>query len=333
MGRTNVNITEKELQEALKKSRTQTQAAKLLGITQSYVSQLMRQFELGAEVIGGTEKDPRIEQPNYTYTQVKAITKALMEANVPSIGYNNVEIEIKTKHNILLIPMADWHVGAKWVWYDRLEEDIDFIRDNANVYSGLCGDFCDNMNSSPFRSKNREQTLALEQQKAVAETYLGELRSKVLWILNGCHDEWSHDSDGFDLAKYMAHKDSNAYYMGHNGFIKLKVGKVSYKLFVTHNTFNNSALNEGHGLKWVCMKHGGFDIGIQAHKHRPQIEEFIMRSKRRHILACGAYKGQDRYGSKKGYPPLKLEIPGIILNPETKEVIPHIDYRELVQYL
>jgi hypothetical protein len=294
----------------------------------------MKQFELEAEVIGETEKDPRIEQPSYTYDQVKAITAKLMEASVPTIGYDEVDIEIKTKHNILLIPTADWHIGAKWVYYGKLHDDIDFIRDTANVYTGLCGDFCDNISNSPFRSKNsREQTLTVQQQKAFSETYLKELRKKVLWILNGCHDEWSHENDGFDLAQYLAHKDSNAYYMGHNGYINLKVGNITYKLYVTHNTLYNSGLNEGHGLKHVFMKDGTFDIAIQAHKHRPQVESCVIRKQRVHLISCGSYKGEDRYGSKRGYPPLKLEIPGIILNPEIKEVITDIDYKKLVQYL
>ena len=333
MARTNKNITEKELEDALEKSRTQTQAAEILEVTQSYISQLMKKFDMEAVVIGKTPRDEKLEMPNYNYNQVKEMTKQLMLSSSKTIGYQDVDIEIKTKHNILLIPVADYHIGAKWVWYNRIEHDIDFIRDTVNVYTGLCGDFCDNINSSPFRSKAREQTLSVQHQKAVAETYIKELKGKILWFLNGCHDEWSHDTDGFDLAQYLAHKDQFGYYMGHNGFINLKVGKIVYRLFVTHNTISNSKLSEGHGLKWACMRHGGFDIGIQAHKHTPHVEDFIMRKKRRYLVTCGSYKGTDRYGSKKGYPPLKLEIPGIILNPNEKEVIQNIDYHELIPYL
>jgi hypothetical protein len=333
MARTNVNITEKDLKSALKKSTTQTQAGKVLGITQSYVSQLMKQFGIEAEVIGKTTRDERVELPNYTYKQIKAITKQLMKTSIPTVGYDEVDIEIKTKHNILLIPTADWHIGAKWVWYDRLQEDIEFIRDTANVFTGSNGDLMDNINSSPFRSKAREQTLTVQQQKAFAETYVKELKGKMLWFLNGCHDEWSHDNDGFDLAQYLSHKDQFGYFMGHNGFINLTVGDVVYRLYVTHNTNKNSSANDGHGLRWVCREHGGFDVGIKAHNHKPHVEEFIMRKKRRYIVSCGPYKGVDRFGSKKGYSPLKLEIPGIVLSPHKKEVIQNIDYRELVQYL
>lgn len=333
MARTNKNITEKELEDALKKSKTQTQAAKILKVTQSYVSQLMKLWGMEATAIGKTPKDARIEMPNYTYKQLKALTKAMMAVGVPTIGYDEVDIEIKTKKNIMLIPQADWHTGAKWVWYDRLEFDIDFIRDTSNVFTGLCGDLMDNISSSPFKKKTREQTLSVQQQKAFAETYVKELKGKVLWFLNGCHDEWSHDNDGFDLAQYLAHKDEFGYFMGHNGFINLKVGDVVYRLYVTHNTIDNSSRNDGHGLRWVCREHGSFDIGIKAHNHKPYVEDFVMRKKRRFGMCCGSVKGKDRYVSKKGYHPSKLDIPGIILSPDEKEVIMNIDYRELIDYL
>lgn len=333
MARTNKNITKKELEKELGKSRTQAQAAKALEVTQPYISQLMKEYGLGAEAIGKTPKDSRIEMPNYTYKQVKTLTKQLMKTSVPTIGYDDVDIEIKTKHNILLIPEADWHIGAKWVWYDRLEFDIDFIRDTPNTFTGICGDLCDNILSSPFRAKNREQTLSVQQQKAFAETYLKELKGKILWLLNGCHCEWSHDNDGFDLAQYLAHKDQFGYFMGHNGFVNLTVGNVEYKMYVTHNTIDNSSRNDGHGLRWVCRETGGFDIGIKAHNHKPFIDDFIMRKKPRYAMGCGSYKGKDRYVSKRGYHPSTLEIPGMILNPDEKEVIMNLDYRELVKYL
>ncbi len=105
MARTIVNITEKQLKTALKKSTTQTQAAKILKVTQSYVSQLMKTFGMEAEVIGKTEKDAQIEMPNYTYEEVKLMTKQLMKTHSKTIGYSDVDIEIKTKHNILLLQL------------------------------------------------------------------------------------------------------------------------------------------------------------------------------------------------------------------------------------
>jgi hypothetical protein len=106
-----------------------------------------------------------------------------------------------------------------------------------------------------------------------------------------------------------------------------------YKIFTTHNTFRNSTLNDGHGLKWILREHCGFDIGIKAHNHKPHLEEFILRGKTRYIIGCSSYKGQDRHSSKEGFPPTKLLVPGILLHPKRKEIIGNIDYRELKDYL
>jgi len=333
MARTNRNVTQKELEEALEKALTQTKAAKILGVTQSYVSQLMKHFEIDASMVGETPRDEKLEAPSYTYNQVKALTKGLMEVNSPTVGYDQVSIKLDTKYNILIVPLADWHIGARWVYYDRLEKDLEFIRDTANVFCGLNGDYCDNYEVSPYRQGRHEQQLSVAQQKAVCETYLKEIKGKVLWFLNGCHDEWSYINDGFDLAQYLAHKDQHGYYMGHNGVVNLKIGKVSYKLYTTHKAIGSTKRNPGNGLKEVLREHGEYDIGISAHRHVPHTEQFINKKLERYIVTCGPYKGQDRNGSQAGYAPTKLDIPGILLSPKERTIITNIDYRKLVQYL
>lgn len=333
MARTNANVKKEELIEALKEADTQKQAGEVLGITQSYVSQLMKKFGIDASVTTETPRDEKLESPSYSYEEVKKRTADLMELNRPTIGYDEVDIRINTDNKILLIPQADWHIGARWVYYDRLEEDIEFIRDWSNVFTGLCGDYCDNYDRSHYRGGKREQQLENEDQKAFAEAYIKELKGKILWFLNGCHDEWSYINDGFDLAQFLSHKDGLGYYMGHNGLIHLQVGEINYDIYVTHNTQKNSSLNHGHGLKWVCRETCDFDVGIKAHNHQPHVEDFIMRKQRRFIVSCGTYKGKDRYGSKQGFPPLKLDIPGILLHPTKKEIITAIDYKELIKYL
>jgi hypothetical protein len=137
---------------------------------------------------------------------------------------------------------------------------------------------------------------------------------------------------GFDLGQYLADK-GDCYYLGHNGYVNLKVGEVDYRLFVTHNTFRTSTINPGHGLRSALKEHGDFDVGICAHVHKPHIETFVLRGQKRWIMTCGAFKGQDRHGSKVGYPPLLNCTPGFILDNEKREITMNIDYKELVKYL
>lgn len=332
MARTGKNITKEQLEKALETALTQTKAAMELGVTQSFVSQLMKKYEIDASVIGQTDRDEKIEAPDYTYAQVKEITRALMGANTPTVGYDEVSIKLDTKYNSLIIPIADIHAGARWVWYDQLEEDIDFIRDNANVFCGFNGDYCDNYEIGPYRQGRHEQQLSLQQQKAIIETYIKQLKGKILWFIDGCHDEWSYISDGFDIAQYLSGKDKQGYYLGHNGFVNLTVGDILYKFYTTHKV-SGGKKSPGTGLKDVLFYHGDYDVAISAHKHQPHVEDFIIRKQRRYIVACGSYKGQDRNGSQQGYPPLKVDRPGILLNPRKKEIMTSINYKELIQYL
>ena len=333
MGRNKIEITKEELEKALDETSTQAKAGELLGCSQATICNLMAKHGIEAKARGETETDEALEMPDYTFEQSKKLLSELQKVTRPTVGYNEVNISIDTNYKILLVPLADWHIGARYVNYNQLLEDIEFIAGTPNVYAGLCGDYCDNYNTSAYKAGQIEQSLPIQNQKAHVETMIKKLEGKLLWFINGCHDEWSYISDGFELAQFLAHKSQQGYYMGHNGIVRLTVGDVPYKLFVTHNTFRNSAINDGHGLKWVCREHLGFDIGIKAHNHKPHTEEFILRGRRRYLVSCGTYKGQDRHGSKKGFPQTRLEIPGILLHPKKKEAILNIDYRELIKYL
>ena len=87
MARKNLNITEEQLFNALKESTTQTKADEVLGCTKSYVSQLMKTFGIDAKVITETERDEKIEYPNYIYKQAKIITSALMKTQALKVKY------------------------------------------------------------------------------------------------------------------------------------------------------------------------------------------------------------------------------------------------------
>lgn len=121
--------------------------------------------------------------------------------------------------------------------------------------------------------------------------------------------------------------------MGHNGLIHLKVGDITYDVYVAHNTYRNSTINPGHGLAAVAKEGVDFDIGIAAHVHKAHFEQRIIRGELKTIVIGGAFKGEDRHASKSGFPPLMGVTPGIILSPSEKKVIGHIDYKKVFQYL
>lgn len=332
MGRSGIVIDKEELKRKLQELPTQQKVADHFNVSQGTISNKVREYEL-TKAKGKTDRDEKIEFPSLSWDKAKEILLAVQDENSPTIGYDKVEIEIESAGNILMVPIMDLHIGARYNYSRELIALIDLIVENPQVYTGFNGDLADNYNTSAYKSGQIEQSLPVMKQKAIVEALVRKLQGKILWFVNGCHDEWSYFNDGFDLAQYLAHKDREGYYMGHHGRVDIYLNGERYKLFVIHNTYNNSQLNKGHGLKWVCREEVGYDIGIKAHNHVANTEEFVMRGKNRYSMCGSAWKGQDRHGSKEGFPPTGKTTPGFILSSKTKTIILDIDYRNLVKYL
>ena len=332
MGRDKVEIDKEELKEQLQIQPTQQDIADHFGVSQATICGRISEYEL-VKANGLTPRDEKIELPCFTWDMAKEILLEVQDNNSPTVGYSKVEIEIESPGNILIVPIMDTHFGSRYTYSRELIELVELIAHNPRVFTGINGDLADNYNTSAYKSGQIEQTIAIQKQKAIVETLIKKLQGNILWFVNGCHDEWSYFNDGFDLAQYLAHKDQQGYYMGHHGRVDILLNGIKYKTFVIHNTLNNSQLNRGHGLKWVCRDYTGFDMGVKAHDHVANVEEFVMRGKNRYSMCGGSWKGQDRHGSKTGYSPTGRTTPGFIYNAKVKQIMLDIDYRNLLKFL
>jgi len=327
-----IPIIKEDLIEDLNTYPTQQAIAEKYGCTQGTISNKIKLFGL-TKLIPKTERDPKIEYPAMTWDKTKEILLTIEEQNSPSVGYEEVDIDIETKSKICIVPIMDLHAGSRYTYSTEFIELVEFIVENPQVFTGFNGDLADNYNTSAYKAGQIEQRIDIQRQKSIVENIIKELSGNILWFINGCHDEWSYLNDGFDLAQYLAHKDQQGYYLGHHGRVNLTVGDICYKIFNIHNTFRGSSLNDGHGLRWICREHWGYDIAVKGHDHRPYVESFFMRRKPRYTMGGRAWKGQDRHGSKKGYPPVGDTTPGFLLEPKKKKVILAMNYKDLVKYL
>lgn len=331
MGRNPIIIDKDELKDAIEQYNTQNEIADYFECSQGTISNKINEYGLGAKPKNKTPRNERLEHPKYTWEEAKDILYDLEEKTDESIGYKEVEIEIDTKLPIMIIGVADTHLGARHVYYRRMFKTCEDIK-KPQIFCTLNGDFADNYNTSAYKSGQIEQTIKIQKQKALVETIVKELSPHSLGIINGCHDEWSYLNDGFDFAQFLSSK-SNSYFMGHKGIINLKVGDIEYKIFICHNTYRNSTLNPGHGLGSVAKEGIDFDLGISAHTHQPHAEYRVIRGELKVLNICGAFKGIDRHGSKSGFPPLLQCTPGTILYPREKKLITSINYRQIMDYL
>lgn len=332
MGRKPIEIKKDDLVEKLRDLPTQKDVADYFGCSQPTISNKIREYRIGPKLILKTKKDEKQDCPNFSYEEAKHDLCRLEDKTTENIGYNEVNIEIETDRPIEIKPVGDTHIGARHVYYRRLFETVDSIVADPYKFTIMTGDYADNYNTSAYKAGQIEQQLPIQVQKSYVETIVKKLAQNTLGIINGCHDEWSYFNDGFDFARYLSSK-SMGYYMGHNGLIHLKVGDVTYDIYVTHNTQYNSSLNPGHGLGRVFGRVVDCDIAIGGHVHQPHFEQRVMRGKQRTIVICGSVKGEDRHASKSGFAPLLGVTPAIILHHKKKEIIGSLDSRIIEKYL
>lgn len=332
MGRNKIKIEKEELVQALRELPTQQDVAERFGCSQGTISNKIREYGIGPRLIAKTEKQKSKEIPTFSYEEAKKNLSELEEETEEKIGYNEVEVEIETDRPIMIIPVGDTHIGARYVYYRRMFRTVDDICEDPYKFTIMTGDYADNYNTSAYKAGQIDQQLPIQVQKGYVESVVKRLSQNTLGIVQGCHDEWSYFNDGFDFAQYLSSK-SMGYYMGHNGLIHLTVGDVLYDIYVTHNTYRNSILNPGHGLACVFKDIVDCDIAIGGHIHRPHFEQRVVRGKLRTISIVGSVKGEDRHASKSGFPPLLGCTPGFILNNKKKEVLGNINYKTLEKFI
>ena len=332
MGRNPIEINPEELIQKLKEFGNQHQTAEYFGVTQPTISNKLREYGLALNIQAKTPKLKGHESIKFSFDETKEILLNLQKKSPKTIGYDKVDIEIDTPTKLLLVPLGDWHIGARYVYYDSLIEAIEIIKNNPNIMTILCGDYCDNYNTSSYKVGQLEQMIDLQEQKAHAESLIKEIASKTLGIVQGCHVEFSVFNDGFDFSRYVS-KHLKGYYLGHYGIINLKIGVVDYSIYVKHKTWRNSTINLGHGSKSIIKENADVDIVISAHNHTPYIEECIIRGKKRYFVKCGPFKGEDNFSSRTGFPPTSHKTPGLLLDPLKKEVMLDSNYKNLIKYL
>lgn len=186
MGRNKIEIDKEELVEKLRELPTQQDVADYFDCSQGTISNKVQEYEIGPKLIRKTKKRESVELPNYTYKDLRKKLIGLEDNAEKTIGYNEVEIEVETDRPIGILPLQDFHIGARYVNYKRLFEAVDFITDDPFTFTTLNGDFADNYTTSAYKAGQIEQAIPIQEQKASVESIIKRLAPSTLSILNGC---------------------------------------------------------------------------------------------------------------------------------------------------
>jgi len=249
-----------------------------------------------------------------------------------STHQEDVTVEIDGEKPILFVALADLHIGAIGTRYAELRQTVDLLARTEDVYIGSVGDTVDNYLPEWHSEGQFGEIIPPEVQKKLVEYIFDKLNGKFLFLVQGCHDEASHEVDDFDWTKYLQSK-LKCFNLGFGGFLNLKLGSQTYRIAARHKYIGNSSTNPTNTVKRLREQVGDFDIGIVAHNHQAAIERVAMPEKDRIFIRPGSFKRPDRFARGIGFSDTGYEMPGVILFPDKRRMIPFMNLEDGIETL
>ena len=305
VGRKKVELTVEGITDAVKVVKRkwnkviQKYVAQELGVSYpTYLSEKTR-LNLDPKNLELTDRNKFFEKTEWTEEEFMKELGDIDERTAKTIGYNY--FKFKFDESIILKPIGDLHIGADTTIHREIGKIVKFCHDHPNVKVIWVGDYIDNFGKFGPGGGVHQQAISISKQKEMAEWIATYLKGKILGVIQGCHEEFSYRSDGFDFGKYLANK-ADARYLGKQAIIELEVGENTYKGLIDHNERWSSTLNMCHGLKQTCRFFKDFDFAIGAHRHVPNAENTLIRDKMVKTIKVSAYKKPDRFIEKVKIP-------------------------------
>jgi hypothetical protein len=234
----------------------------------------------------------------------------------------SVHIRYRFNEPIGVANLADLHLGAEGVRYDFIWDVIEAIVNTEGCYASLNGDMIDNL----IWKRGGKDLVGSFIQKYMIKDLVSRLFMKTLWLINGCHDEWSWEYDSFDVGHFLADHCMGAY-LGAGGDIKLDVAGAPYHIHARHKYTGNSRLNIENPFRRMYDGIGSFDVGVLGHTHSQPFIMHLTRGEGEHrrdvvYAQAGTAKIYDRWSQfKLGAFGAEFVVPFIIFMPERQNMI------------
>lgn len=249
--------------------------------------------------------------------------------------------------NLEIITFADLHLGDVHCDVDLIRKDIEYVKDNRNVYCILNGDILNNSTKNSVGDVYSETLTPMDQlQRAVA--LFEPIKNKILAVTTGNHEARTWRNDGIDLMSLMCTQlGISERYANESGLIFLRFGAVtnghketngsgksrmvSYTIFVTHG----SGGGRKEGAKAIRLADMSSivdaDIYIHSHTHLPMImkESFYRTDIQNSVVAMvdklfvntSARLNYGGYGEALEFKPSSKDNPHIYLNGTKKQFV------------
>ena len=279
--------------------------------------------------------NPELPDPEgMTYEELWDAAEKFQKASIKlSTRQDNPHIHLDVDHPIAVCFVADTHLGAIDTPLDVVRERFEILEKYPWIYPAGCGDMTDNYVPTSHPAGMFGALFPPELQKELVENLYSKLKGRWLWLIQGCHDEWSHNADDFDLTKYMA-KHLGCANLGFGGLVNLTVGTQEYKIAARHKYRYNSSYNWTHAPKQlVRFEEKDADIAVVAHNHVSAIEQTQEPDKGRVYIRPGSMKGADRWARSLGFKDAGRNMPCVVLWHNERRMMAFMDLSQCAEYM
>lgn len=215
---------------------------------------------------------------------------------------NEQVIHFRQPAPICIAYLSDLHIGGSGVDYRALKRDAEIVAMTPGMYAVFHGDGMDNWIIGKLQGLQRNQAMPYDTETALFASWLNILKGKLLAVVSGNHELWSHKIANLDIVK-EALRDTRMLYGKFQVIFDLIVGQAQWKHQVRHKWKYNSIFNPTHGLE-VGWDRGDvdYDIAVGGHTHiGTYFRPFDRHGKRRLAVLTGTYKRLDSFGEELGF--------------------------------
>ena len=246
--------------------------------------------------------DNDIDEPEIISIQETLDTDALweyVESNQKSINKTIPQIRMPNRP-FAIVFLSDLHIGSAGVDYRQARMDAETIRDTPNMYAVFHGDGIDNWIIPKMQGLQRGQLISFDKEIALFKAWLATLNSKLVAVVAGNHDNWTHRMSGIDWLHGIT--PPKALYDSQQITFDLVFGSNTLRVCVRHKWRGSSIHNPTHGLE-RASKDIDADIYVGGHTHIGTLfRSFVVRNKYRIAVLTGTYKRIDEYAKELNVP-------------------------------
>lgn len=250
--------------------------------------------------------------------------------------FSTLEIEI----------FSDLHLGSKRCDIKAIQERVERVKNNENVYAIIVGDVVDNATKNSI-GDTYEESLTPMQQVKQAVTIFAPIKDKILGVVSGNHEFRSYKNEGVDLLYFMCaelgiadkydmiacllfirfgkqinHGKSSmnchagrkicyTLYMSHGSGGGATVGGNANKLEKRGNIIDADIICVGHTHKPLTFRETMYKVDPQNSSAYPKEQVFVNAS---------ATLDYEEYAERMGMKPSSKVSPVILLSGHAKQV-------------